>query len=65
MIDFKISFKADRLLYGDYDRMSLTSEIMFRKFLLQFKSKMALTPLQSLKTLCCQGNVSAIMNLAF
>ena len=37
MIDFKITFQADELLYGDYEKISLISEIMFRKFLRQFK----------------------------
>ena len=35
MIDFKITFQADELLYGDYEKMSLISEIMFRKFKLK------------------------------
>ena len=35
MIDFKIALQADELLYGDYEKMSLISEIMFRKFLRQ------------------------------
>ena len=42
MIDFKITFQADELLYGDYEKMSLISKIMFRKFQLQFKAKTAL-----------------------
>ena len=33
MIDFKITFQADELLYGYYAKMSLISEIMFKKFL--------------------------------
>ena len=33
MIDFTITFQAEELLYGDYEKMSLNSEIMFRKFL--------------------------------
>ena len=41
MIDFKITFKADELLYGKYEKMSLISKIMFRKFLRQFKTKTA------------------------
>ena len=65
MIDFEITFQADELLYGDYKNMSMISEIMFRKFLRQFKTKMALPPQQSLNTLCCQRNVSTIMDLAF
>ena len=44
MIDFKTAFHADELLYGDYEKMSLISEIMFRKFLWQFKAKTALPP---------------------
>ena len=44
MVDFKIPFKADELFYGDFEKMSLISEIMFRKFLGQFKTKTALPP---------------------
>ena len=44
MIDFKATFQADELLYGDYEMMTLISEIMFRKFLRQFKTKTALLP---------------------
>ena len=44
MIDIKITFQADVLLYGDYEKRSLILEIMFRKFLWQFKSKTALPP---------------------
>ena len=40
----KITFLADELLYGDNEKMSLISEIMFRKFLRQFKTKTALPP---------------------
>ena len=65
MIDFKITFQADELPYGDYKKMCLISEVMFRKFLRQFKTKKALPPPQSLNTPCCQANVSAIMDLAF
>ena len=69
MIDFEITFQADELSYEDYEKMShvlnLISEIMFRKFLRQFKTKTALPPQQSLNTPCCQQNVSAIMDLAF
>ena len=35
--------------------MSLISEIMFRKFLRQSKTKMAFYPQQSLNTPCCQA----------
>ena len=42
MIDFKITFQADELLYRDHKKMSLISEIMFKKFLRQFKTKTAL-----------------------
>ena len=41
MIDFKITFQDDELLYGDYEKMSLISKIMFRNFLRQFKTKRA------------------------
>ena len=44
MIDFEITFQADELSYEDYEEMSLISEIMFRKFLQQFKTKTALPP---------------------
>ena len=33
MIDFKITFQTDELLNGDYEKLSMISEIMFRKFL--------------------------------
>ena len=39
MIDFKVTLQDDELLYGDYEKMSLISEMMFRKFLQQFKPK--------------------------
>ena len=41
MIDFEITSQADELLYGDYEKMSLISKIMFRKFLRQFKARTA------------------------
>ena len=41
MIDFKMTFKADELFYGDYKKMSMISKIMFRKILRQFKTKTA------------------------
>ena len=63
MIDFKITFQDDELLYGDYEKMSLISDIMLRKFLRQFKTKMALPPQQGLKTRYCQGNVLTLINL--
>ena len=65
MIDFEITFQAYELSYEDYEKMSLISEIMFKKFLRQFKTKRALPPQQSLNTPCCQQNISAIMDLAF
>ena len=33
MINFEITFQADELLYGDYEKVSLISEIIPRKFL--------------------------------
>ena len=57
MILFKITLQADELLYGDYEKMSLISEITFRKFLQQFKTK------TSFNTLYCDGNVLAMMDL--
>ena len=41
MID-KVTLQADELLYGDYEKMSLISEIIFRKFVRQFGTKTAL-----------------------
>ena len=32
MIDFKITFPADELLYEDYEKMSVISDIMFENF---------------------------------
>ena len=40
-MDFKITFQDDELSYGDYEKMNLVSKIMFRNFLLQFKTKTA------------------------
>ena len=41
VIDFriKITFQDDELLYGDYEEISLIQNIMFWKFLQQFKAK--------------------------
>ena len=44
MIDSEITFQADELSYADYEKMSLISESMFRKFLRQFETKTALLP---------------------
>ena len=44
MIDFEITFQADELLSEDHEKMSLISEIMFRKYLQKFKIKTALPP---------------------
>ena len=41
MIDFKMTFQNDELLYGDYEKVSLISKIMFRNFLREFKTKTA------------------------
>ena len=41
MIYFIITFQAGELFYEDYEKMSLISNIMFRKFLRQFKTKTA------------------------
>ena len=38
-MDFKMTFQADKLLYGDYKKMSLISEIMFRKLYDNLKPK--------------------------
>ena len=40
-MDFKITFEDDGLLYGDYQKMSLISAIVFGNFLRQFKTKTA------------------------
>ena len=37
----KITSQADELFYGVYEKVSLISKIIFRKFLRQFKSKTA------------------------
>ena len=39
MISFQITFQADELVFGDYDKNGFISKIMFRKFLGQFKAK--------------------------
>ena len=39
MIDLKITFQEDELLYRDYEKMSPISKIMFGNFLRQFKTK--------------------------
>ena len=44
MIDFNITFQADKLLHRDYGKMILISKIMFRKFVRHFKPKTALPP---------------------
>ena len=41
MIDFKITFQKDELLYGEYGKVSLISKIIFRNFLQEFKTKTA------------------------
>ena len=40
-IDFKITFQNDELSYGDHEKVSLVSKMMFRTFLRQFKAKTA------------------------
>ena len=65
MIDFKLTFPADELLDGYYEKMSVISESMFRKFLRQFDTKTVLPPKQSVNPPYCEGNVSAIMDCAF
>ena len=35
---FKIAFQADELFYEVYEKVSLISKIIFRKFLQQFKT---------------------------
>ena len=41
MIDFKITLQNDELLYGNYEKISLISKMMFRNFLQQFKPRTA------------------------
>ena len=65
MIDFKMTLQADELLKENYEKISLISEIMFKKFLQQFKTRTVLPCQQNLDTLCCQGNLLAIMDFAF
>ena len=36
---FKMTFQADELFYGAYEKVSLISKIILRKFLQQFKTK--------------------------
>ena len=60
MIDLRITFQADELLYREHKKMSLILKLMFLKFLRQFKTKTRLAPSQILSTPCCQGNVSAL-----
>ena len=43
-MDLKVIFQDDELLYGDYEKISLISQIMFGNFLRQFKSKTAYSP---------------------
>ena len=42
MIAFKMALQANELLYKDYGKMSLISEMMFKKFQRQPKTKTAL-----------------------
>ena len=42
MIDFKIAFQNDELLYGDYENVSLISKIMSGNSLRQFETKTAI-----------------------
>ena len=44
MIHFRITLEIDELLYGEYEKISLISELMFKKFLRQFEAKTALPP---------------------
>ena len=43
MINFKSTSQADELFYVDYEKMSVISEIMFRKFARQFNTKNGIT----------------------
>ena len=63
MSDFQISSQADELLYRDYKKMSLVSEIMFTKFLQPFKARPTSSPSQSLNPSSCQRDLSPIMDL--
>ena len=62
LIDLKITFQANELLYRDYEKMGLITKIVVRKFIQQFKTKTTVSPLQTLDTPCCQGSLSTIMN---
>ena len=44
MIDFKINFQTDELLYEEYEKISLISAITLRKLLRQFEAKTTLPP---------------------
>ena len=50
MIDFKITSQANELSYGDYEKISLISEMMFKKFLRQFKTKNNINSLGKFKS---------------
>ena len=41
MIDLRITFEDDELLYGDYEKISLVSKILFKNVPAQFKTKTA------------------------
>ena len=41
MIDFKTTFQDDEPSYGDHEKMSLISKVMFKNFLSQFKTTKA------------------------
>ena len=49
MINFKITFQADELLYGNYEKMSLISEIMFRKIFMTILNQNSITSLTKFK----------------
>ena len=64
MTDFKITSQAYELLYtyGVFDESDFRNHV--QKISTTIKNKTALPPQQSLNTPCCQGNVSAITDLA-
>ena len=63
MIDFIITLQVDELLYEEYEKVSPISEIVFNKFLRQFKAKTALPP--KFKDSVLPRNLLAIMDLLF
>ena len=51
MIDFKITFQNDELIYGDHEKNSVISKIMLRNLLQQLNSRRH-NHLRKIKRLC-------------